>query len=63
MYSKISILLLLAFMSISSMAQTVRNNYPNFQSPKRETRAVWLTTFANLDWPKTYATSPENIER
>lgn len=32
-------------------------------SPKREIRAVWLTTLGNLDWPKTYATSPENIER
>lgn len=30
-------------------------------SPKRETRAVWLTTLANLDWPKTYATSEATI--
>ena len=31
--------------------------------PKRETRAVWLTTLANLDWPKTYARSAESIEQ
>lgn len=28
-------------------------------SPKRETRAVWLTTFKSLDWPKTKATTEE----
>lgn len=27
------------------------------QSPKRETRAVWLTTFNSLDWPKAKANS------
>lgn len=26
-------------------------------SPKHETRAVWLTTFSSLDWPKTKATT------
>ncbi|EFC72808.1 hypothetical protein HMPREF0660_01547 [Prevotella melaninogenica D18] len=30
--------------------------------PKRETRAVWLTTLANLDWPKNYARSEESIK-
>ena len=28
-----------------------------------ETRAVWLTTLKNLDWPRTKATSPANVER
>ena len=32
-------------------------------SPKRETRAVWLTTIGGLDWPKTYASTPANIEK
>ena len=31
--------------------------------PKREVRAVWLTTLSNLDWPKGYATTQEGIER
>lgn len=31
--------------------------------PKRELRAVWLTTINNLDWPDTKATSPQAIER
>ena len=30
--------------------------------PKRETRAVWLTTLASLDWPKNYARSEESIK-
>ena len=29
-------------------------------SPKREARAVWLTTIGGLDWPHTYSTSPES---
>ena len=31
--------------------------------PKRELRAVWLTTINNLDWPDTKATSPQTIDR
>ncbi len=49
--------------SLSSIAQSILNVVPYTQLPKRETRAVWLTTFANLDWPKTYATSFETIEQ
>ena len=40
--------------------------YPAFNletMPKREVRAVWLTTLSNFDWPKTLATSPESIKR
>lgn len=32
-------------------------------TPKNEVRAVWLTTLANLDWPKTHATSEYTIEQ
>lgn len=32
-------------------------------SPKRELRAVWLTTFNGLDWPTTKATNAMGIER
>ena len=31
--------------------------------PKRELRAVWLTTIKSLDWPDTKATSPHGIEK
>lgn len=30
-------------------------------SPKHETRAVWLTTYSSLDWPKAKATSAQGI--
>lgn len=32
-------------------------------TPKREIRAVWVTTLQGLDWPRTKATSPETRER
>ncbi len=35
----------------------------NAQTPKREVRAVWLTTLSNLDWPLTKATNPSTRER
>ncbi len=31
--------------------------------PKREVRAMWLTTIGGLDWPKTYAHTPRTIEK
>ncbi len=33
------------------------------EMPKREIRAVWLTTLQGLDWPRTKATSDESRER
>lgn len=35
--------------------------YPITHTPKHETRAVWLTTYASLDWPRTKATTPRTI--
>lgn len=32
-------------------------------NPKREVRAVWLTTIGGLDWPKTKAQSPLSAEK
>ena len=29
----------------------------------KEIRAVWLTTIGGIDWPTTYANSPQTIER
>lgn len=33
------------------------------QSPKREVRAVWLTTIGGLDWPHSYAQSKNSIAK
>lgn len=33
------------------------------ENPKREVRAVWLTTISGLDWPRTRAVSKSGIER
>lgn len=33
------------------------------EMPKRELRAVWVTTLSGLDWPHTKATSADGIER
>jgi len=51
----ISILLCL-FFALNVNAQSVLLGEEN-NSPKRETRAVWLTTLNGLDWPKNKATS------
>ena len=56
-------LIILGFLTLQSQAQTNIADYLTLPQPKRETRAVWLTTLSNLDWPKTYATSKENIEK
>lgn len=32
-------------------------------SPKREVRAVWLTTIGGIDWPHSYAQSDRSIEK
>src|SRR3712207_1459603 len=59
-------------------ASVLRHTYPSAQpegsdiryalfdspaSPKREVRAVWLTTIGGIDWPHSYAQSPRSIER
>ena len=31
--------------------------------PKREVRAVWLTTIGGLDWPHSYARTSQGIEK
>lgn len=47
---------------MTTQAQTNLSDYLTKRIPKRETRAVWLTTLANLDWPKNYARSEESIK-
>lgn len=41
----------------------VAQDFSFAQSPKREYRAVWLTTIKGLDWPKQTANTPQEVER
>ena len=43
---------------ISTYAQSLYEN-----NPKREVRAVWLTTIGGIDWPHSYAQSTYSIEK
>lgn len=60
---KVFLLTLICVITITTQAQTNLSDYLTQRLPKRETRAVWLTTLANLDWPKTYARSEESIQQ
>ena len=66
----IAILLLLLFLCYPIYGQTSLRSCPSFTGgvgggsfPKREIRAVWLTTLYGLDWPKTKATNAASRER
>ena len=63
LFMRLFYLIILGLFTLQSQAQTNIADYLTLPQPKRETRAVWLTTLSNLDWPKTYATSKENIEK
>jgi uncharacterized lipoprotein YddW (UPF0748 family) len=55
---KILLFLLIIIGWVESFSQTMTYSSAPFMnrfSPKREVRAVWLTTIGGLDWPKTYA--------
>ena len=59
---KLFLFTLLCVITMTTQAQTNLSDYLTKRMPKRETRAVWLTTLANLDWPKNYARSEEGIK-
>ena len=52
------LLLLLLLCCFNAKAQLLSN-----RTPKREVRAVWLTTIGGLDWPHSYAQSTKSMER
>ncbi len=54
-------LLLLSLCSLHLHSQTLWGTEETY--PKREIRAVWLTTLYGLDWPKTPATNHESMIR
>lgn len=59
---KLFLFTLLCVITITTQAQTNLSDYLTKRMPKQETRAVWLTTLASLDWPKNYARSEESIK-
>ncbi len=64
---KILFLILALFAIHSIKGQTSFNsslfNFQSGLSPKREVRAVWLTTIGGLDWPHNYAQNPASISK
>lgn len=58
-----ALILLIVFVCPAAMAQIFSENSYSSIPPKREVRAVWLTTIGGLDWPKTYAHTPRTIEK
>ena len=59
---KLFLFTLLCVITMTTQAQTNLSDYLTKRMPKQETRAVWLTTLASLDWPKNYARSEESIK-
>lgn len=58
-----TLLFLLALSYTSSLAQTLFTLNKEFSSPKREIRAMWLTTLSGLDWPQRPATTQKGTEQ
>lgn len=63
-FHRLSAVLFAAFLPcLGSHSQEYYQAFNLESMPKQEVRAVWLTTLSNLDWPKTYATTPQAIEK
>ena len=56
MSKRIFLTLYIIFAWLTLQAQT-------FSSPKREVRAVWLTTIGGLEWPRSYASTSTSIDK
>ena len=67
MYStkRLSLFVISTFITLLSTAQSPTSFFQNslYSSPKREVRAVWLTTIGGLDWPHSYARNTYSIEQ
>lgn len=53
-YRRILVMVLMLILNISTFAVS---------APKREVRAVWLTTIGGLDWPHSFAHTPSAVEQ
>lgn len=51
------------FVCATAMAQIFNKDSYSEIPPKREVRAVWMTTIGGLDWPRTYAHTPRTVEK
>lgn len=63
--TSLRLLPIIIILSISTTATYAGNGNGSCfsESPKREVRAVWLTTIGGLDWPHSYAQSEASIEK
>ena len=60
----LSLFFALLFILLSILpARVCAQQIYEIENPKREVRAVWLTTISGLDWPRTRAVSQSGIER
>lgn len=59
LYMKHLFIVIISFVMLSATEAVAQY----WHSPKREYRAVWVTTIENLDWPKTKIKSPADIEK
>lgn len=62
-FLNILLLVIAIALSIKVAAQSALYGSQSASSPKREVRAVWLTTIGGLDWPHSYAQSARSIEK
>ncbi len=56
-------IIIFAFICTAISAQIFTTDSYSSIQPKREVRAVWMTTIGGLDWPHTYAHTPRTIEK
>lgn len=54
---------LLSALSLKAQTSLASADYSAMTSPKREVRAVWLTTIGGLDWPHSYSQSAHSASR
>ena len=52
----------IALTIFACLASEAQSSY-GYIYPKREVRAVWLTTIGGLDWPHTYAQSDASVKK
>lgn len=69
-FSSVTYIILLIFISLYSINSKAQDfsffkttHTENFQPPKHEVRAVWLTTIGGLDWPHCYAQNSVSIKK
>ncbi|MBE2187554.1 MAG: family 10 glycosylhydrolase [Rhodothermales bacterium] len=51
-----------SLLTVAALAATLTASAVHAQSPKRETRAVWIATVSNLDWPSKGASASSQMQ-